>query len=427
MPAYAQKPDEVLATATGHTFKLADLSPEAHVAVAKLPTLIIDVRKQLLSQYVGEALLEAEAKSRNITAAALVKLQTAKIKDPTAAEIQAVYDASQSSLDGKSLEQVRKQIIEYLRREPEEKLMKAYVDTLAAKYKVLYGKDVNAVDLKPIDQLFTMTGSTFSAKEYDDLSRLTIYNVRATFYEDLRGDLEDAVYNALVIDEAKSLKMGPSDLIAREVTGKMKDYTDAEREGLESVFRSRLFTKYAVNIMLKVPSPPVQNISVGDAPSRGPVNAPVTVVMFSDFQCSACSATHPILKDVLAGYGESVHFVVRYFPLESIHENAYRAALAAAAANALGQFFEYTDVLYKNQSALDDASLKKYAADLGLNAAQFAIDFNSEKTVAAVRKDMADGKTYGITGTPSIFINGVFVRNISANNFKQMIDAALKK
>ena len=149
--------------------------------------------------------------------------------------------------------------------------------------------------------------------------------------------------------------------------------------------------------------------------------------MFSDFQCSACSAAHPIVKRVLAGFGDQVHFVVRNFPLEAIHENAFRAALAAAAANAQGKFFEYTEVLYKNQAALDDASLKKYATDLGLNAAQFAIDFSSEKTAAAVRKDIAEGKSYGITGTPSIFINGAYVRRISAEHLKQMIDAALKK
>lgn len=425
--AFAQKADDVLATATGHTFKAGDLSQQAQDARAKMPALITNVRKQLLSQLLGNILLETEAKSRNITPLALIKLETARVKDPTAAEIQAVYDANQAAIAGKPLADVRKQIVEFLRRDPEEKMMKTYVDTLAAKYKVVYGKDLGAVDLKPVDILFTMTGRSFSAKEYEDLSRLTLYDARATFYDDLRSELEDAIYNALVIDEAKSLKVDPGDLIAREITGKMKDFTDAERQGLEDAFRARLFTKYAVKIMLKDPPPPVQSISVGDGPSRGLATAPVTVVMFSDFQCSACSASHPILKTVLAEYGDKVHFVLRNFPLEAIHENAFRAALAAAAANAQGKFFEYTEVLYKNQAALDDASLKKYATDLGLNAAQFAIDFSSEKTAAAVRKDIAEGKSYGITGTPSIFINGAYVRRISAEHLKQMIDAALKK
>lgn len=425
--AFAQKPDDLLATATGHTFKASDLSPEAQNARVKLPALIVEVRKQLLSQTLGNILLETEAKGRNTTVPALIKIATVNIKDPTAAEIQAVYDANQAAIAGRPLTEVRKQIVEFLRRDPEEKVMKTYVDTLAAKYKVVYGKDVNAIDLKPADIVFSMTGRTFSAKEFEDVNRLTLYDTVATFYDDLRAELEKKTSDTLLIDEAKAQKIEPGDLIAREITGKMKDYTEAESEGLELAFRTRLFTKYAVKILLKDPPPPIQNISVGDGPSRGPTIAPVTVVMFSDFQCSACSATHPILKDVLAGYGDKVHFVVRNFPLESLHENAYRAALAAGAANAQGKFFEYTEVLYKNQTALDYASLKKYAADLGLNAAQFAIDFNSEKTAAVVRRDLAEGKNYGITGTPSIFVNGIYVRHFSAENFKKLIDAALKK
>ena len=161
--AFAQGADDILATATGHTFKVADLSPEAQDARAKLPTLISNVRKQLLSQLLGNILLETEAKSRNIAPLALIKLQTAKVKDPTAAEIQTVYDVNQAAIAGKPLADVRKEIVEFLRRDPEEKLMKAYVDSLAAKYKVVYGKDVNAIDLKPVDILFTMIGRSLSA------------------------------------------------------------------------------------------------------------------------------------------------------------------------------------------------------------------------------------------------------------------------
>ncbi len=126
-------------------------------------------------------------------------------------------------------------------------------------------------------------------------------------------------------------------------------------------------------------------------------------------------------------FADKIRFVVRDYPLETIHDNAFRAALAANAANAQGKFFEYTEILYKNQDALDDASLKKYAADLGLNAAQFALDLNSEKTAAEVRKDMAEGKTYGINGTPAIFVNGQFVRRLSPAGFKNAIENALKK
>src|SRR5207253_1547192 len=165
----------------------------------------------------------------------------------------------------------------------------------------------------------------------------------------------------------------------------------------------------------------------GDSPSRGPAEAPVTVVMFSDFQCSACSATDPILKKVMAEYPGRIRFVVRYFPLETIHENAFRAACAAVAARAQGKFFEYTEILYKNQTALDAKSLSKYAADLGLNVKQFELDLNAAKTAAEVRKDMADGNAYGVNSTPTIFVNGVKVHDLSADAFRKTINRALRK
>ena len=100
---------------------------------------------------------------------------------------------------------------------------------------------------------------------------------------------------------------------------------------------------------------------------------------------------------------------------------------ARPASNAHGKFFEYIEILYTRQDALDDASLKKYAVELGLNVKQFDIDFNSEKTAAEVRKDMADGDRHGIDSTPTIFVNGVPVRTFSAAGFRKVIDSALKK
>ena len=115
---------------------------------------------------------------------------------------------------------------------------------------------------------------------------------------------------------------------------------------------------------------PVQNISVDDDPARGEANAPVTIVEFTDFQCPACAAMHPVLEEVLKSYGNKVRFVVRDFPLNQ-HECARKAAEAANAANAQGKFFEYIALLFKNQKALDVPSLKKYASELGLDRARF--------------------------------------------------------
>jgi protein-disulfide isomerase len=134
-----------------------------------------------------------------------------------------------------------------------------------------------------------------------------------------------------------------------------------------------------------------------------------------------------VLKQTLAEYGDKIRFVVRDFPLENIHENAFQAALAANAARAQGKFFEYSEILYRNQDALDRASLVKYATELGLNAKQFELDFSDARTQAEVRKDQADGRSYGIGGTPAIFVNGIKVQRLSSQAFRRAIDRALSK
>ena len=127
----------------------------------------------------------------------------------------------------------------------------------------------------------------------------------------------------------------------------------------------------------------------------------------------------------MAGYGDKIRFVVRDFPLVQIHENAYNAALAANAANAQGKFFEYTEILYRNQDKLDEASLIRYASQAGLNVKQFEADLKSKKYAPDVEKDIADGKSLGISGTPTIYVNGVKVRGFSPEGFRRAIDKAL--
>ncbi|HEX5883140.1 MAG TPA: thioredoxin domain-containing protein, partial [Pyrinomonadaceae bacterium] len=171
------------------------------------------------------------------------------------------------------------------------------------------------------------------------------------------------------------------------------------------------------------PTPPIQNISVDDDPSRGDVNAPVTIVEFTDYQCPACAAMHPVLDEVTKSYGAKVRFVVRDFPLNQ-HENARKAAEAANAAHAQGKFFEYIALLFKNQKALDVPSLKKYATEIGLDRARFDAALDRGLYATEVKKDIEDGEMYGVGSTPTIFINGIQLRTLSAEALREAIDRA---
>lgn len=425
--AAAQKADDILATATGHTFRLKDLSPDVQKDVAELPSRLPLARTTLLDQLVSQRVFDAESKARGITAARLVAAERAKAPDPSPAEIKTVLDANQAQLAGLTPEEARKRVIAYLRTAPEQKVVNDFFSLLKAKYKVIPGKDVNAPNLVATDVVVTVNGQPITAKEFENFTKIPIYEAKAELADAILDELDETIYAALLEDEAKARGIDAGTLIGREVTDKMKEFTEQERVTLQDAFAKVLYAKYQVKFLYTEPPPPVQNVSVDDDPSTGPATAPVTIVMFSDFQCSACSATHPILKKAMAEFPGQIRFVVRDFPLESLHPNAFRAALAAGAANAQGKFFEYTEILYTHQDALDDVSLSNYAALIGLNVKQFELDFNSAAVAAEVRKDMADGLGYGISSTPTIFVNGVTVRNISPAGFRAAIKKALAK
>jgi len=118
--------------------------------------------------------------------------------------------------------------------------------------------------------------------------------------------------------------------------------------------------------------------------------------------------------------------VVRNYPLAK-HAHARKAAEAADAANAQGKFFEYTALLFKRQNALDVPSLKKYASEIGLDRARFDAELDKGVHAADVRHDLDDGEINGIDSTPTIFINGVKLNDLSQEGLRAAIDKALRK
>lgn len=424
---FAQRVEDVLATSKDITYTAGSLSPEAQKFYLEKRRLMSETRTGLLDEMISESILEAESKAQNTTIEKLLQAQRTKTAEPTAAEIQATYNANRASIGDRPLEEVRKDIVEFLKRDDADKQIAAYLEELRTKYKVVKAKDVNTIGLAPTDVLVTIAGKPVTLADFQQTNRVRINDTEVQIYEQVRRDLEGAIFSTLATQEAKARGMDSSDLIAAEITNKMRDFSDEEREVLEGDLMRRLFTKYDVKITLPEPTRVVQNISVDDDPSTGKADAPVTIVMFTDFQCPVCSRTHPLLKQAMAAYPDKIRFVVRDFPLEKIHANAFNAALAANAARAQGKFAEYTEVLYRNQQALDKASLVRYATELGLNVKQFELDFTDAKTAAEVRKDMADGQSYGIGGTPTIFVNGVKVQRLSLTAFRSAIDRALTK
>lgn len=137
----------------------------------------------------------------------------------------------------------------------------------------------------------------------------------------------------------------------------------------------------------------------------------VTVVVFSDFQCPACASVATPLKEVMAKFEGKATLVHRHFPLASIHKNAIVAAQATEAAYKQGKFWEYGESLYTKQNewaglSEPKAKLIEYAIQLGMDAAKFAADMESEEARERVNTDLIYANRHALTGTPSFFVNG---------------------
>lgn len=423
--AKAQDNSDALAIAGGRTFTAQDLDPRIAAVWTGLPKRIADARKALLDQQIEQRVLELEAEKRGQTIDEMIESEvSSKVPDPPEAEIQKVYNDNKAEIGSVPFDEIKPQIATYLKRNSEKDAYAKFIDSVKAVYKIDKGKDINSKDLKLSDTVATVDSKPILYTEYVKRNGLVLYELEANATDEVLNALTQVVDAAVYTSEAESLGMLPSELIAKEVTDKLKDFSDVERERLEGALKKRLYSKYKVVFFIKEPEPYVQQVSADDDPFEGKKDAPVTVVMFTDFQCPACSGVEPVLKRVIAEFGDKVRLVVRDFPLTSVHEHAFAAAVAANAARKQGKFFEYSELLYNNQDALDDASLKQYAAEAGLNVSRFEKDLRDPDIAAEIRKDIEDGKSYGVTGTPGIFVNGYRIRTLSESSFRKAIKRA---
>ena len=140
---------------------------------------------------------------------------------------------------------------------------------------------------------------------------------------------------------------------------------------------------------------------------QGPIDAPIKLLEYGDYECPYCGEAYPVVKAVQKRLGKLLCFAFRNFPLANSHPHAEHAAEAAEAAGAQGRFWEMHDLLYENQGALEDEDLGEYASMLGLDAKQLMNEVLAGTHTVRVRQDFLSGARQGVNGTPSFFINGV--------------------
>ena len=132
----------------------------------------------------------------------------------------------------------------------------------------------------------------------------------------------------------------------------------------------------------------------------------MTVVEYGDFECPYCGEAEPVIRELLADYGD-VHYVWRHLPLTDVHPHAQLAAEGSEAAARQGKFWEMHDLLLEHQGALTARDLRGYAAELGLNVDKFSDDLRHHKGANKIASDVDSADLSGVSGTPTFFINGM--------------------
>lgn len=167
-------------------------------------------------------------------------------------------------------------------------------------------------------------------------------------------------------------------------------------------------SKQVNNIEAREATPVRYNVSVDDDPYLGPINAPVTIIMFSDYQCPFCQKWYlEVLQPLMQNFKGKIRFVYRDFPLSSIHASATLTAEAADCASDQGKYWEYFNAVFSGTDSLSESTIQKYATAINLDLDLFNQCLSSRKYKDEVEGDYSYATALGVQSTPTFFVNGI--------------------
>jgi protein-disulfide isomerase len=457
---------EVLATVNGIKITPADLRPAVVQQIEALQQEVVEARKQILDVKVNSILLDAEAKKRGVTNAKLFEDEVVKkTVQPTAADAQTYFTQNRQQIEQQAgqpvdFAEIRDQIIAYLLRQRQDERSNQFAGGL----RVAAGFKPAATNVKPPASdaertrvLATVSGQSITVGEIEEDLRPLVAQTQEQVYLLRKNDVDQRINDILLSQEAQKRGVTERALLEAEIMAKVPTVTEAqaqdfynknkerigadfptakyqiiqfmqseEQRKLESAFVAQLRNGATVQTFITPPPPAVYKIATDDQPSKGNPEAAVTVVEFTDYQCPNCANAQPTLERLIAEYGDRVRFVVRDFPLQ-MHADAQKAAEAAEAAREQGKYWDFTAIMFRNQSSLKPEQLKEYARVIGLDVTKFGEALDSGRFADKIQRDLNDGERIGVSGTPTFFVNGRRATDASYETLKAALDAALKK
>lgn len=297
-------------------------------------------------------------------------------------------------------------------------------------------------------------GIEITEKELEDFLGIAYIMKLQEIYQLKRAALEDLIFVKLQEKKAKEENITLDEYYEKYVMAQSKDPTEEEINDFyeknkqsfrvsedeakkqirnylksqnilkaEEELKGKLFKEVKIERFL---IPPKMDLTKGNEPKKGKDGAPIVIVEFTDFQCPFCSRAQSTLEKIFTDYPEKVQLIFKDLPLD-FHKQAKDAHIAAHCANEQGKFWEYHDILFKNQSQLFPDKLKEYANQIGLDVQKFNDCFDGRKYEKYVNESISQAQNLGITGTPTFFVNGRMVRGAQPYDvFKQIIEEELQ-
>jgi protein-disulfide isomerase len=307
-----------------------------------------------------------------------------------------------------------------------------------------------------------VAGQTITAGELDELVKSDLSRLDQQYQEERyqlrRQGLESMIRRKLFEDKAKAQGVSVDELVNKEVVAKIAEPGDEEiralydrakaggqqlppvdqvrgeiakfiknqkAQGEMTAYYERLKKEQGVEVLLPAYTPPKVSVAA-TGPSKGPEDAPITIVEFSDYECPYCVRAEPTVKDLLAAYPGKIRLVYRDFPLPN-HAAAPKASEAGHCAGDQGKFWEMHARLFAANGKLAVSDLKSYAREVGVDGAKFdrCLDSGEKASVVAFHKKAGDEA--GVSGTPAFFVNGRLLSGAQPlEAFKAVVDEELK-
>jgi protein-disulfide isomerase len=307
--------------------------------------------------------------------------------------------------------------------------------------------------------LAEVDGMVITAAEIENRTAFQLSRLEEQINDLKRRAVEELIDEKLLEKEAAKRGLSVKDLLETEVKNKTDAVTELSIDGFYHINKARIkgdeaearekIRTYLQNqnlqarkeafleslrsqakVITNLPPPRVFRVDVkaDGAPVKGKADAPVTIVEFTDFHCPFCKRVLPTLDELESRYGDKIRIVFRDFPIDSLHPEARKGHEAARCANEQGKFWPFHDKIFANAPKVSVDDLKAYAKQVDMDVEAFERCFASGKYRTAVEKDIDDGKSVGVTGTPAFIINGRTITGArSLDFFTQVIDEELAR